>query len=201
MRKVLIGGVLLGALVFAAPASAGCWATVELTSPPTGTAAGEVWIAKITVLQHGRNPLPDAAEATPKLTIVSRASGERHTFTAKPRHPAAGLYETRVVFPSAGAWRYEVFDGFTSWYGEHAPCARTHNFPAVQIAGRSAGGPNGSGDSSQAGASAFPLWPLVAGLGVATLLVAAVGLIYLLRRHPRAVAHFRRHGAARAQRS
>jgi hypothetical protein len=181
MRKVLIGGLLLAALAFAAPASAGCWATVGLSSPPAGTAAGEVWTAKITVLQHGRNPLPDAADARPTLTIVSRAAGERRTFTAKASDPAAGLYETGVVFPAAGAWRYEVFDGFTSWYGEPAPCARTHSFPAVQIAGPSAGAGGASG-GSEASPSAFRLWPLVVGLGVGTLLVAAVVLVYFLRR-------------------
>jgi hypothetical protein len=179
MRTVLIGGVLLAALAFAGPASAGCWATVELRSPPAGISAGEVWTARITVLQHGRNPLPDAADARPKLTIVSRASGERRTFTAQPKDPGTALYETRVVFPAAGAWRYEVFDGFTSWKGEDAPCARTHSFPAVQIARPSAGAALGG---SEAGPSAFRLWPLVVGLGVGTLLVAAVGLVYYLRR-------------------
>jgi hypothetical protein len=194
MRTVLIGGVLLAALAFAGPASAGCWATAEVGSPPAGISAGEVWTARITVLQHGRNPLPDAADARPRLTIVSRASGERRTFTAKAKDPATALYETRVVFPAAGAWRYEVFDGFTSWNGEPAPCARTHSFPAVQIAGTSPGAGNAFG-GSEARASAFPLWPLVVGLGVGTLLVAAVGLVYFLRRHGPSVPV---HGGARA---
>jgi hypothetical protein len=193
MRTVLTGGLLLAALAFAAPASAGCWATVELRSPPAGTSAGEVWLARITVLQHGRNPLPDAADARPKLTIVSRASGERRTFTAKTKDATTGLYETRVVFPAAGAWRYEVFDGFTSWYGEHAPCARTHSFPAVQVARPSAGAGDAFGGSA-AGPSAFRLWPLVVGLGAGTLLAAAAGLVYFLRRGPRVPVH----GAARA---
>jgi hypothetical protein len=62
MRKALIGTVVLAALAFAAPASAGCWATAGLAPPSEGTAAGQVWTARITVLQHGRNPLPDAAK-------------------------------------------------------------------------------------------------------------------------------------------
>jgi hypothetical protein len=194
MRTVLIGGFLLAALAFAAPASAGCWATVQLRSPPAGTSAGDVWSARITVLQHGRNPLPDASDARPKLTIVSRASGERRTFTAKAQDPAIGLYQTRVVFPAAGAWRYEVFDGFTSWDGEPAPCARTHSFPAVQIARPSAGAGDAFGGSA-GGPSGFRLWPLVVGLGAGTLLVAAVGLVYFLRRRGLRVPV---HGAARA---
>jgi hypothetical protein len=187
MRKALIGGVLVAALASAAPASAGCWATVGLAAPPAGTAPGEVWTAKITVLQHGRNPLPDAADATPKLTIVNRATGERRTYAAKASDPAAGLYEARVVFPSAGVWRYEVFDGFTSWNGEPAPCASTHTFAAVAIGGPDAGARGASSESFPVGQSGFPLWPLVAGLG--TLLVAAIVLVYFLRRRgPRAPA-------------
>jgi hypothetical protein len=175
MRKLLIGGAVLAALVFAAPASAGCWATAGLAPPPEGTAAGEVWTARITVLQHGRNPLPDAADATPKVSIVNRATGARKTFTGKASDPAAGHYEARVVFPSAGTWRYEVFDGFTSWDGRPAPCARTHTFASVQIGGPGAASGSGSGSGS------FPVWPVAGGLGA--LLAAALGLVWFARRH------------------
>jgi hypothetical protein len=181
MRKALIAAVVVAALTFAAPASAGCWATVALTPPPARTAAGEVWTAKITVLQHGRHPLPDAADATPKVTIINRETRERQTFTATASDPAAGVYHARVVFPSAGAWSYEVFDGFTSWNGEPAPCAQTHTFAAVQIGHPGAGGPGGSSESSTTDASSFPLWPLVGGLGA--LLVAITVVVYFVRRH------------------
>ena len=122
MRKALIGGALLVALISAAPVSAGCWATVG-------------------------NPRPDAREASPKVTIVNRASGERQSFVAKATDPAAGLYSARVVFPSSGRWSYEVFDGFTTWNGEPAPCAHTHSFASVQIGGpgTAAGGGSGTG--------------------------------------------------------
>jgi hypothetical protein len=170
MRNALFGVVAVAALAFAGPASAGCWATADLAPPPQGTAAGEVWTAEVIILQHGRNPLPDAGEARPKVTIVNVGDGERHTFTARPTNVAAGLYEARVVFPSSGAWRYEVFDGFTSWNGEPAPCAQTHAFAAAQI-----GGP-GAAESS-----GFPLWPVAGGLG--GLLAAGLGLGFLLRRH------------------
>jgi hypothetical protein len=173
MRKALIGTAVLAALAFAAPASAGCWATAGLASPPEGIAAGEVWTARITVLQHGRNPLPDAANATPKVSIVNGATGARKTFTAKASDPAAGRYEARVVFPSAGTWSYEVFDGFTSWNGRPAPCARTHTFASVQI-----GGP---GAASGSGSDTFPVWPVAGGVGA--LLAAALGLVWFARRH------------------
>jgi hypothetical protein len=181
MRTALIAVVLVAALATAAPASAGCWATVGLAPPPAGTGAGQIWTAELTLLQHGRNPLPDAADAKPTVTIVNRASGERRTFTATASDPAAGRYQAQVVFPSSGTWSYAVHDGFTSWNGEPAPCAQTHTFAAVQIGGPSAGARPSSGEGSAADASAFPLWPLVGGLGA--LLVAAIALGGFLRRH------------------
>jgi hypothetical protein len=50
------------------------------------------------------------------------------TFKARPTG-RLGVYRARIVFPSAGTWRYEVFDGFTAFGG-----ARTHKFAPVKIA-------------------------------------------------------------------
>src|SRR5688500_3836972 len=119
MRKALFIGVLLAALTHAAPAAAGCWATVQLAPPPAGTMAGKAWTAELTVLQHGRNPLPDAADARPAV-IITNAAGDRKSFTAEPVDSSKGLYSTDVVFPSAGTWNYAVVDGFTTW-GEGEP--------------------------------------------------------------------------------
>jgi hypothetical protein len=177
MRTVLIGGIIAAALTFVAPASAGCWATVDLAPPPEGIAAGEVWTAEITVLQHGRNPLPDAAEATPTVTIVNGESGERRTFKATVSDPAAGRYKARVVFPSAGAWSYEVFDGFNTWNGEPAPCAQTHTFASMHIGGSRAA----AGEGSAPTATGFSIGPPAGAVGV--LLIGAVALVYVLRRH------------------
>lgn len=162
---LLIAG---GALVQAGLASAGCWATAGLAPPPKSTEPGDTWAARVMVLQHGRNPLPDAADARPTVTIRNAATGERATFTA---HPAGepGVYEAAVVFPSAGSWRYEVFDDFTTWNGEPAPCAQSHTFAAVEIGstGSRAGGNPGGG-------SGVPLWPILGGsLALAALLAAA----------------------------
>lgn len=179
MRKAaLIAGVLAVALGSAAPASAGCWATVGLAPPPADIGAGEVWTARITILQHGRNPLPDAATAKPTLTIVDPATGRRQTFAARASDPGRGRYEARVVFPSAGSWRYEIFDGFTSWNGEPAPCGASHTFAGVQIGGPGSGSSDG-GEGTQA-TSTFSVWPLAGGIG--TLLAAGVALVYLGRR-------------------
>ena len=133
MRKTFIGGAVFAALAFAAPASAGCWATVGLEPPPAGTAAGDIWVAKLTVLQHGRNPLPDARSARPRITIVNRATKTRKTFVARPTAPSRGRYLARVVFPSAGMWAYSVFDGFTTVNGGKGPFARTPPPDAVKV--------------------------------------------------------------------
>ena len=125
MRKALFVGVLLAALAYAAPAAAGCWSTVQLAPPPTGTKAGTAWNAEIIVLQHGRNPLPDASDARPRVTITN-AAGDSETFTAKPVDTSKGTYSAKVVFPSGGTWNYAVFDDFTSAGGEPAPCSKTH---------------------------------------------------------------------------
>ena len=102
-------------------------------------------------------------------------TGARKTFTAKPTDASAGRYEVQVVFPSAGTWSYEVFDGFTSWDGRAAPCARTHTFASVEIGGPSAASGSGPGSGSS------PVWPVVGGFGA--LLVAAIVLVGLVRRH------------------
>ena len=65
MKKLLL--VLAVAAVAAPVANAGGWATVGLsTLPPTGLKAKQSWPVDITVLQHGRTPLPGV---TPVVTL------------------------------------------------------------------------------------------------------------------------------------
>ena len=170
MRKALFVCAAIGALIYAAPAAAGCWATVQLASPPAAATAGSVWTAELTVLQHGRNPLPDAATARPTVTITK--GSERKTFTATPVDASKGTYSAKVVFPSAGKWSYAVFDDFTSWNGQPAPCSKTHELGTVEISG----GPGSTGDSS----GGFPAGRVVGGVGAA--LLAAAGLVLVARR-------------------
>jgi YtkA-like len=178
MRKAIFVSALIGALVYAAPAAAGCWATVHLASPPTVVRSGTVWSAELTVLQHGRNPLPDAADARPTVTITN-ADGIKKTFTAKPVDPSKGTYSAEVVFPSAGRWIYAVFDDFTTWNGEQAPCARTHQIGAATMR---QGPPSGSGSET----SGFGGWPLAG--AAAGMLALGAGLVLLTRRRRTAVA-------------
>jgi hypothetical protein len=106
------------ALVLAAAASAGGWATVKLSSTPTGAQAGTPWLVDLTVLQHGVRPL---AGVRPEVRIAQGAL--RRSFTARPRG-RTGVYRARVVFPRAGVWRWTIWDGFT----------RTHTYAPVRIA-------------------------------------------------------------------
>ena len=133
MRKSLIIASVV-ALVCAGTALAGGWATVKLSSLPRGLSAGEPWVVNVTVLQHGLASQPLCCLA-PTVTIrkvaarsTSGTSGVSKTFPARPTG-RTGVYRARVIFPSAGTWRFEVFDGFTQYGG-----ARTHTFAPVKIA-------------------------------------------------------------------
>jgi hypothetical protein len=134
VRKSLIVAAAV-ALVCASTAVAGNWATVKLSSSPKGMSATEPWVVNITVLQHGLASQPLCC-LKPTVTIRKVApvrstavSLKRSlTFAARPT-TRPGVYRARVVFPSAGTWRYEVWDGFVEYGG-----ARTHTFAAVKIA-------------------------------------------------------------------
>jgi LPXTG-motif cell wall-anchored protein len=188
MRRILIAAVLVGALAQAGAASAGCMATVGLAPPPAGIAPGTTWVAEVTVLQHGVNALPNASTARPTLTIVNSETGARKTFAAQgTKNPE--VFVADVVFPTAGSWRYEVYDDFSSWGGEPAPCAQTHSFAAVTVGGPAGGGtPSGPNPAETVATAAstgdgFPVWPVVAGALAALALAAA---LVLLRRRPSA---------------
>jgi hypothetical protein len=174
MRKALFVSVLVGALVYAAPAAAGCWATAQLVKPPDGTPAGTPWTAKITILQHGRNPLPDAPDARP-VVIITNEAGNRKTFTSKPVDPSRGTYSAEIVFPSNGTWSYAVFDDFTTWNKQSAPCSRTHELGTVQI------GPAPPGSSARE-TGAFPVWPVTGGLAAALLILGGLFWAFRARR-------------------
>jgi hypothetical protein len=122
MRALLL--VVSAALVLAAPAAAGGWATAGLGPPDSGLGAGDTWNAQVTILQHGVTPL---VGVSPVVKISK--GGETHDFPAAPTSEA-GVYLAKVEFPSEGSWTYQVDDGFS----------QTHSFAAVQIG---AGGGDG----------------------------------------------------------
>ncbi len=145
MRSIVLVTVVLTALVLAAEASAGCFATAGLTAPPATVGPGDTWNARITVKQHGTRPIPDAQ---PTLTIQGE-NGATKTFAAKPTD-TVGVYVASVVFPSAGQWSYVVDDGFVdSGGGQSWDCSTTHTFAAVAIGGDGSSGP-AAGDPAAA---------------------------------------------------
>jgi hypothetical protein len=125
MKRIVLVGLLALPLAIPAVSTAGGWATVQLSSTPTGLHAQSVWDVRVTVLQHGRTPL---AGVKPRLTI--RRGALTRAFRAVPT-AAEGVYRTKVVFPTAGVWRYAVWDGFTEYGG-----AREHTYAPVRIAPR-----------------------------------------------------------------
>src|SRR3954470_7952529 len=99
IRAALMAGVAL--LALPAVAGAGGFATVGLSSLPDGTAPGTPWHVTLTILQHGRTPLPGL---NPVVRIRSADGKTARTFAARPaRRP--GIYTADVVFPAAGRWR------------------------------------------------------------------------------------------------
>ncbi len=147
--------VLIVALVLAAPAAAGGWATAGLGPPPPGTGVGDTWNAEVTILQHGQTPLEGA---TPAVIITNAETGVTKRFAAKPTGKP-GVYQAKVVFPSGGEWNYAVYDGFTAYGG-----AKTHTFAPIQVGGGTA-------------SSAFPLVETIGGVAVALVLAAALFLL------------------------
>jgi hypothetical protein len=156
MRRLLLA---VGLLLIAAPAAhAGGWATAGLSSTPAGTAPGTPWVVDITVLQHGVTPMTDV-----KPTVTISSGDATKTFAAKPT-AKTGVYRASVVFPTAGRWDYEVYDGFV---------AEPHTYPAVQI-----GAAPAAATSDDGGPNLLWLVP-----GIALLLAAAA--LLLTRPHGR----------------
>jgi len=155
--------VLVILLLAPAVAGAGGFATAGLSSTPEGVAPGQPWNVDITVLQHGRTPLEGIS---PRLEISS--GDATREFVAKPTGEA-GVYRASVVFPTAGRWEYQVFDGFN----DELP----HSFPAVEIGDGAAASAPARDDG---GIASGWLWGAGAALALALLVIA----VDRLRRRP-----------------
>lgn len=152
MRTLFIALIAVAALALSGTAAGGGWATVGLSSLPTGVDADETWNVELTVLQHGKTPL---AGVKPTLTIRNLDTGQKKTFAAKPTD-RVGVYAVKVVFPSGGTWAYDVYDGFGQYGG-----AQTHTFKPVAIGGAAAGHDGGSLAWEIGGGSVLLLAPLL----------------------------------------
>ena len=158
--------VLVILLLAPAVAAAGGFATAGLSSTPEGVAPGQPWNVDITVLQHGRTPLEGIS---PRLEISS--GDATREFVAKPTGEA-GVYRATVVFPTAGRWGYQVFDGFN----DELP----HSFPAVEIGDGAAVTATAAPAQDDGGIASGWLWGAGAALALALLVLA----VDRLRRRP-----------------
>src|SRR5688500_20218286 len=91
MRALLLA--VSAALLLAAPAAAGGWATVGLGPPDGGIGAGDTWNAELPILQHGVTPLVGVAP----VATISKGGGT-HEVGAGPTG-AAGVDRATVDFP------------------------------------------------------------------------------------------------------
>ncbi|MBA2741495.1 MAG: hypothetical protein H0U46_05735 [Actinobacteria bacterium] len=151
MRHLIVLSALVAALAVAGTASAGGWATVGVSSLPTGLGPGDTWNPEIKILQHGMTPL---GGLTPVVTIRDSGSGDAQQFIAVET-VETGIYEADVVFPSAGEWNVVVDSGFGD--------------------SRLTFGPETIADSPGGGGTfeSFPVLPLALVALVAALLAAA----------------------------
>jgi hypothetical protein len=118
MQRMLVVVAVVLSLAVVPTAVSGGWATVQLSSTPSGLEARQVWDVRLTVLQHGVTPVRGVRPA-----VLIRKGAVQRSFPARPTG-VAGVYRARVVFPSAGRWTWRIDDGFT----------RVHSYAPVRIA-------------------------------------------------------------------
>jgi hypothetical protein len=108
MKRFVRGGVIAGAILLLSAQTVLAWpddATVQLSSTPAGTTAGQPWDVDVSFVSHGQPMTPDGLE--PVITIREQATGRELSFTATETKQA-GIYHAQVVFPTDGNWSYAV---------------------------------------------------------------------------------------------
>lgn len=106
-RKSKLAGILIIVillLLLVQPALAGGWVVITLDGLPGPIHAGETVNLGFMVRQHGERPLNDVS---PRLSAVNRESGETITVDAE-QVGETGHFQVAVVFPSAGAWDWQL---------------------------------------------------------------------------------------------
>jgi hypothetical protein len=163
--------VVLVALALPATAGAGGFATVGLSSLPDGTAPGKPWHVTLTILQHGRTPLPNLQ---PTVSVTSADGATTRTFAARPGREA-GIYTADVVFPTAGVWRYAINDSFS----------QIHRFAPVRVgSGAAAAAPAASAPAATPDSGGANVGAALAAAAVAGLLAALLAAALMHRRRP-----------------
>jgi hypothetical protein len=161
------------AAVVAAPAHAGGWSTVGLSTLPDGAAPGEPWRVELRILQHGVSPIDGAHPAIEIWPDRPGGDAERRRFPAEPAG-TPGVYRAEVVFPAAGRWDFQVDDGFLP---------TPHSYAPVEIGGVATPPPPPAGATPAAADDGA--WTAVAVTGAAIAALAAAGGIALGARRRR----------------
>jgi hypothetical protein len=183
IKKVLLlaAGLVLAA---ATPASAGGWAVSTLDAPPGQLSAGEDHHIGFTIRQHGVTPVNMGAdEGTVGIRMVS-GSGQTFTFVAE-QEGAVGHYVATVNVPSAGAWSWEVLQG---WF-EAQPLGAidvTKGGPPAAVTGGQT--PPADQTAQAATSSGVEGWRIAAVVVAGLLAVAFLAELVLGRRRHRGAA-------------
>ena len=175
MKKLML---LAGVLVIAAasPAAAGGWAASTLDEPPAALVAGQDHQVGFMILQHGKTPVnPDQGQVG--IRLFDGASGQSLTFPAVQQGPV-GHFVSTVNVPTAGAWQWEVLQG---WF-EPQPLGPIDVVAAASAAPAAAGGGTTAADSSGTGVDG---WRIAAVVIAGLLLVAFFTELLLGRRKDR----------------
>ena len=87
-------------LLLATVVAAGGWASVTVTDPPTGVAAGGASTLELVVRQHGVTPV-----SWPRLFVVATSpAGDVVRVPATPTKGSEGNYTAVLTLPAAGSW-------------------------------------------------------------------------------------------------
>jgi hypothetical protein len=171
---LVVASVAAGLLAGTAMAKEG---GVELSSSPAGTKPGDPWTPTLTLVGGSGELL---GRADPGVAIRELDTGKRYTFAAKPTADPH-QYSVSVVFPHAGWYTIEAYDGVTG---------RSYTFGGqVYIAAPASGTPTGAIPPRAAGeGGSFPIWPAAA--GGSALVLAAAGAALFLRRQRLWLSHY-----------
>jgi plastocyanin len=88
--------------VAAGPASAGGWATIELSKPVDSAIVGEAVAFEFQILQHG---MPDKAVEGDRPTVVATHADSGDKLEATARETTAGHYVATLTFDQPGRWK------------------------------------------------------------------------------------------------
>ena len=175
MKKLmLLAGVLVIAL--ASPAAAGGWAASTLDEPPAALVAGQDHQVGFMILQHGKTPVnPDQGQVG--IRLFDPSSGESLTFPAVQQGPV-GHFVSTVNVPTAGAWQWEVLQG---WF-EPQPLGP---IDVVASASAAAGAATAADSSGASSGGRVDGWRIAAVVIAGLLLVAFFTELLLGRRKDR----------------